>query len=109
MSRNKYESKIKGNTLFKLQARKAVVWLSNGIPTPLLKTMLIADRENRPFLDVLNYQMVLYDKQNNQKKASWFLYTNLKKLLPTSISSFQLQEYRNMYFRNAAYPVAAKY
>jgi hypothetical protein len=25
MSRNKYESKIKGNTLFKLQARKAVV------------------------------------------------------------------------------------
>jgi hypothetical protein len=34
---------------------------------------LIADRENRPFLDVLNHQMgVFYDKQNKNKSLGFY-------------------------------------
>jgi hypothetical protein len=42
---------------------------------------LIADRENRPFLDVLNHQMgVFYDKQNKDKSLG-FITLLLKQLL----------------------------
>jgi hypothetical protein len=52
------------------QARKRSC-LTIKIQPPLLKTIKTDCRQrNRPFLDVLNYQMgVFYDKQNNQKKA----------------------------------------
>jgi tetratricopeptide (TPR) repeat protein len=115
-----YESVIKMNRkaerkyVIQAQARKAQLFdYRSGDTTAFLKTYrkLIADRENRPFLDVLNYQMgVFYDKQNNQKKALVFYTTSLKR---TTIDNYlKASNYRNMgnmYFRDAAYPVAAKY
>jgi tetratricopeptide (TPR) repeat protein len=96
------------------QARRAQLFdYQNGDTTAFLKNYrkLIADRENRPFLDVLNYQMgVFYDKQDNQKKALDFYNTSLKK--STADQYLVASNYRNignMYFRNAAYPMAAKY
>jgi tetratricopeptide (TPR) repeat protein len=115
-----YESVINMNRkserkyVIQAQARKAQLFdYQNGDTTAFVKNYkkLIADRENRPFLDVLNYQMgVFYDKQNNQKKALDFYNTSLKKT--TADQYLVASNYRNignMYFRNAAYPVAAKY
>ena len=115
-----YESVIRMNRkserkyVIQAQARKAQLFdYQKGDTATFLKTYrkLIADRENRPFLDVLNYQMgVFYDKQDNQKKALDFYNISLKK---TTIDQYlKASNYRNignMYFRKAAYPVAAKY
>ncbi len=72
---------------------------------------LIADRENRPFLDVIYYEMgVFYDKRNDQKQALHFYNLSLKK---KSTDLYLLaSNYRNlgnMYFKSADYPIAAKY
>lgn len=72
---------------------------------------LIADRENRPYKDLIFHQMaVFYDKQNRQEEALGFYNASLK----TSSKDTYLvaSNYRNLgnrYFRNADYPVAAKY
>lgn len=72
---------------------------------------LLADRENRPFLDLLNYQMgVFYDTQNKQKQALAYYNTSLNKA--TTDDYLVASNYRNignMYFKNAKYPVAAQY
>lgn len=72
---------------------------------------LLADRENRPFLDMINYQMgVFYDKQNKQKQALSYYNASLKKA--TTNAYLIASTYRNignMYFKNTAYPIAAKY
>ncbi|PKH66737.1 gliding motility protein [Flavobacterium sp. ALD4] len=115
-----YESVINMNRksdrkyVIQAQARKAQLFdYQNGDTTSFLKTYrkLIADRENRPFLDVLNYQMgVFYDKQDNQKKALDFYNISLKKASADQyLIASNYRNMGNMYFRNAAYPVAAKY
>ena len=72
---------------------------------------LLADRENRPFLGLLNHQMgVFYDKQNKQKQALSYYDISLNKA--TSDEYLVASNYRNIgniYFKNAKYPVAAQY
>lgn len=72
---------------------------------------LAKDRENRPYKDLIFYQMgVFYDQKNDSKKALDFYNLSLK---TNSKDSYLIaSNYRNlgnMYFRNAAYPAAAKY
>jgi tetratricopeptide (TPR) repeat protein len=72
---------------------------------------LLADRENRPFLGLLNHQMgVFYDKQNKQKQALSYYNISLKKA--TVDEYLVASNYRNigdMYFKNTKYPIAAQY
>ena len=72
---------------------------------------LLADRENRPFLDLLNYQMgVFYDSQDKQKQALAYYNTSLDKA--TANDYLVASNYRNignMYFKNSKYPIAAQY
>ncbi|MBE0392529.1 tetratricopeptide repeat protein [Flavobacterium sp. PL002] len=72
---------------------------------------LLADRENRPYLDVLNYQLgVFYDKQNKQEQAKKYYNISLSKA--TTDDYLMASDYRNlgnMYFKNTKYPMAAKY
>ena len=72
---------------------------------------LLANRENRPFLDLLNHQMgVFYDKQNKQKQALSYYNISLDKA--TDDEYLVASNYRNMgnmYFKNAKYPIAAQY
>jgi len=72
---------------------------------------LLANRENRPFLDILNYQMgVFYDAQNNHEKALYFYNASLKKAGGNDY--LMASDYRNignMHFNNADYSDAAKY
>jgi tetratricopeptide (TPR) repeat protein len=96
------------------QAKKAQLFdYEKGDTTAFLKTFktLIADRENRPFLDVIYYQMgVFHDKNNNQKQALKYYNSSLKKA--TTDQYLIASNYRNlgnMYFKNAEYPIAAKY
>ncbi|OHT46482.1 type IX secretion system periplasmic lipoprotein PorW/SprE [Flavobacterium tructae] len=72
---------------------------------------LVADRENRPYLDVLFYEMgVFFDKNDEQQDALVFYNKSLgrKSKDPYLIAS----TYRNigdMYFKNTNYTIAAKY
>lgn len=72
---------------------------------------LVADRENRPFLGVIYYEMgVFYDKQNNQELALKYYYSSLK--TASSDPYLTASNYRNlgnMHFKEAKYPIAAKY
>jgi len=72
---------------------------------------LVEDRENRPFKDILFYEMgVFYDKQNEQKRAFEFYNASLK---TNSKDSYLIaSDYRNLgdiYFKNTDYAKAAKY
>ena len=96
------------------QAQKAQLFdYQKGDTTSFLKTFktLLADRENRPFLDVIYYQMgVFYDKNNNQKQAVKQYNSSLKKA--TTDQYLIASNYRNlgnMNFKNAEYQNAAKY
>lgn len=96
------------------QVRKAQLFdYQKGDTTAFLKNYdkLIADRENRPFLDLLFYQKaVFYDKNGNKKLASKFYNSSLKKA--TTDDYLVASNYRdlgNMYFKEAKYPLAAKY
>ncbi|WPR72226.1 gliding motility protein [Flavobacterium sp. NG2] len=96
------------------QAKKAQLFdFQNGDTLVFLKTFdkLLKDRENRPFLDVLNHQMgIFYDKQDNQKEALHFYNTSLKKASGDQyLVASNYRNIANMYFRNAKYPMAAKY
>jgi tetratricopeptide (TPR) repeat protein len=115
-----YESVIKMNRkserkyVIQSQARKAQLFdYQKGDTTAFLKNYnkLIADRENRPFLDLLFHQKaVFYDKKNNQKQASKFYNASLKKA--TTDQYLVASNYRNlgnMYFKEAKYPIAANY
>lgn len=72
---------------------------------------LLENRENRPFLDILNYQMgVFYDKQGKDEKALKHYNASLDKA--TTDNYLIASNYRNignMYFKKASYPIAAKY
>jgi hypothetical protein len=72
---------------------------------------LVNDRENRPFLDVIFYEMgVFYDKHNDQELAKDFYKASLKTASKDAYLS--ASNYRNlgdMYFKNADYSMSAKY
>jgi tetratricopeptide (TPR) repeat protein len=84
-----------------------------GDTTAFLKTYnkLIADRENRPFLDIIyREKAVFYDKNNKQKTALNFYNASLKKATADQyLIASNYRDLGNMYFKNADYPVAAKY
>ncbi|MFZ4435323.1 MAG: tetratricopeptide repeat protein [Flavobacterium psychrophilum] len=69
------------------------------------------DRENRPFLDVLNHRVALfYDKQKNIKQALNYYNASLKK--KSTDQYLVASNYRNMaeiYFYKAKYTTAGKY
>lgn len=72
---------------------------------------LVADRENRPFLDVIFYEMgVFYGTNKDQKLAKKFYNASLKtasKDLYLNASNYR--NLGNMYFKNTDYSTAAKY
>ncbi len=72
---------------------------------------LIDDRENRPFKDVLFYEMgVFYDKQNDQELAFEFYNASLKsKSKDPYLIASDYRNLGNMYFKNTDYSTAAKY
>lgn len=95
-------------------ARRAQLFdYQNGDAENFIKTYdkLIADRENRPFLDVLNYEMgVFHDKKNNQPEALKFYNASLKKVTTNDyLAGSNYRNLGNMYFKNADYVTAAKY
>lgn len=72
---------------------------------------LLKDRENRPYLDVLNHQMALfYDKQKNVGQAKKYYNRSLK---AKSADQYMIaSNYRNLadiYFNGAKYVTAGKY
>lgn len=72
---------------------------------------LLEDRENRPFLDVLNHQVALfYDKQEKDKQAVLYYNKSLRKQTPDKYLA--ASNYRNIAeinFNNANYKEAGKY
>jgi tetratricopeptide (TPR) repeat protein len=72
---------------------------------------LLDDRENRPYLDVLNHQMgVFYDLQNKNASAIKFYNKSLRKA--ANDNYLVASNYRNMaeiYFRTSKYMFAGKY
>ena len=74
-------------------------------------TKLLKDRENRPYLDILNHQMGLYfDKSNQTKTAKKYYATSLKK--QTNDDYLIASNYKNLaaiYFNKAQYTIAGKY
>ena len=72
---------------------------------------LLEDRENRPYLDVLNHQMGLfYDKQKNFIQSKKYYNASLKK--KTTDTYLIASNYRNLadiYFYKAKYVLAEKY
>jgi len=86
---------------------------SKGDTLVFLKTFntLLEDRENRPFLDVLNHQMGLfYDKSNNNLQSKKYYNKSIK---ANSNDRYLIaSNYRNLgeiFFKEAKYKVAGKY
>lgn len=115
-----YQSVIKMNRkssrefVIQAYAKKAQLFdYENGDANTFIKTFnkLVADRENRPFLGEIYYEMgVFYDKRNDQKLASKYYNFSLKR--KSTDNYLVASDYRNlgnMYFKNAEYPLAAKY
>ncbi len=95
-------------------AKKAQLFdYANGDTNAFIKTFekLVADRENRPFLGVIYYEMgVFYDKRNDQKLA--YKYYNLSLKRKSTDAYLIASDYRNlgnMHFKKAEYSLAAKY
>ncbi|WPO80122.1 tetratricopeptide repeat protein [Flavobacterium sp. KACC 22761] len=72
---------------------------------------LVADRENRPYYDILFYEMgVFFDKNNEQKDALEFYNHSLaRKSKDPYLVASTYRNIGNMYFRNTDYTMAAKY
>jgi tetratricopeptide (TPR) repeat protein len=72
---------------------------------------LLKDRENRPYLDVINHQMALfYEKYKNDKQA--IKYYNASLNVKTSDQYLMASNYRNLaeiYFNEAKYVTAGNY
>jgi len=85
----------------------------NGDTIAFLKKFngLLEDRENRPFLDILNHQMGLfYDKQKNTKNAKKYYNTSLKS--NSKDDYLTASNYRNLaeiYFNETKYVTTGKY
>lgn len=72
---------------------------------------LLKDRENRPYLDIINHQVGLfYDKQNDKKQAVTYynksLRSNSKDRYLTASNHRNIAEIN---FKNAKYPIAGNY
>lgn len=110
----KMNRKAERDFLIPAQIKKVQLFdYENGNHEEFVKFLkkLIKERENRPYKDVLNYEMaVFYDKKDNQKLAYEYYNTSLK---TNSNDSYLIaSNYRNlgnMYFRNTDYFIAAKY
>ncbi|WP_449757789.1 type IX secretion system periplasmic lipoprotein PorW/SprE [Flavobacterium shii] len=95
-------------------AKKAQLFdYQNGDSELFVKTYnkLVADRENRPFLDVIYYEMgVFYDKKQDQETALKFYNSSLKrKSKDPYLMASAYRNIGNMYFKKASYTLAAKY
>lgn len=95
-------------------AKKAEMFdYQNGNQDLFIETYnkLVADRENRPYYDILFYEMgVFYDKYKQKDDALFFYNKSLgrKPKDPYLIAS-TYRNIGNMYFRNTDYTMAAKY
>ncbi|TDX13525.1 tetratricopeptide repeat protein [Flavobacterium sp. S87F.05.LMB.W.Kidney.N] len=72
---------------------------------------LVTDRENRPYYDVLFYEMgVFYDKKKDQENALKFYNKSLgRKSKDPYLVASAYRNIGNMYFKNTNYTMAAKY
>jgi tetratricopeptide (TPR) repeat protein len=72
---------------------------------------LLKDRENRPYLDVLNHQLGLfYDKKNNISQAKKYYNASLKKKsADIYLIASNYRNLANIYFNSAKYVSAGKY
>ena len=72
---------------------------------------LVDDRENRPFLGTIYYEMgVFYDKSNDQELAKEFYNASLKSnSTDTYLIASNYRNLGNMHFKNTDYYTAAKY
>ncbi len=72
---------------------------------------LLIDRENRPYLDILNHQLALtYDKSKNSKQAKKYYNKSLR--AKSQDQYLDASNYRNIadiYFYDAKYVMAGKY
>ncbi|WET00602.1 tetratricopeptide repeat protein [Flavobacterium sp. YJ01] len=95
-------------------AKKAQMYdYENGNDTIFLKmyNKLVADRENRPYYDVLFYEMGnFYDKRKDNKNALVFYNKSLaRKSKDPYLMASAYRNIGNMYFKNTEYIMAAKY
>lgn len=95
-------------------AKKAQMFdYENGNDTLFLKTYnkLVKDRENRPYYDVLLYEMaVFYDKKKEQENALKFYNKSLaRKSKDSYLVASTYRNIGNMYFKDTDYTMAAKY
>ena len=95
-------------------AKKAQMYdYESGNDTLFLKTYnkLVADRENRPYYDVLFYEIgVFYDKKKQQENALEFYNKSLsRKSKDSYLIASTYRNIGNMYFKNTDYTMAAKY
>ncbi|PBJ12684.1 tetratricopeptide repeat protein [Flavobacterium sp. ACN6] len=95
-------------------ARKAQMFdYEKDNDTIFLKTFnkLVTDRENRPYYDVLFYEMgVFYDKKKDQENALKFYNKSLgRKSKDPYLMASAYRNIGNMYFKNTNYTMAAKY
>jgi tetratricopeptide (TPR) repeat protein len=95
-------------------AKKAQMYdYENGNDTLFLKTYnkLVKDRENRPYYDVLFYEMgVFYDKRKERENALKFYNKSLgRKSKDSYLVASTYRNIGNMYFKDTDYTMAAKY
>ena len=72
---------------------------------------LLLDRENRPYLDILNHQLGLtYDKAKNPKQAKKYYIKSLRcKSSDTYLDASNYRNIADIYFYGAKYVAAGKY
>jgi len=95
-------------------AKKAQMFdYENGNDTLFIETYekLVRDRENRPYYDVLFYEMgMFFDKKKNQEDALFFYNQSLKrKSQDAYLTASTYRNIGNMYFKTTDYTMAAKY
>ncbi|SHF85617.1 protein involved in gliding motility SprE [Flavobacterium fluvii] len=106
--------KAEREIIIQAYAKKAQLFdYQNGDKDSFVKTYnkLVDDRENRPFLDVIYYEMgVFYDKQNDQELAKEFYNASLDANSPdVYLVASNYRNLGNMHFKNTEYSTAAKY
>ena len=74
-------------------------------------TKLLEDRENRPFLDVLNHQMGLFYDKNGKNRTAENYYNKSNKTFSQDkyLVSSNYRNIAEIYFREAKYKTAGKY
>jgi tetratricopeptide (TPR) repeat protein len=72
---------------------------------------LLKDRENRPFLDVINHQIGLfYDRQDDDARAIQYYNTSLRaKSADKYLNASNHRNIAEIYFKQARYPLAGMY